>query len=77
LAQRQPDNWIDHKLVPPEHELGVLWENDLPFEYLNDDYAGRNINEMLSNINAFLEEPFEGIEWSEKSIEALGQRLTA
>jgi len=77
LAQRQPDTWIDHKLVPPEHELGVLWENDLPFEYLNDDYAGRNINEMLSNINAFLEEPFEGIDWSEKSIEAFGQRLTA
>jgi hypothetical protein len=78
LAQRQPGNWIDHKLASHgEHELGVLWENDLPFEYLNGDYAGRSINEMISNINAFLGEPFEGTEWNEKSIEAFGQRLVA
>ena len=77
LAQRQPGNWIDHKLVPPEHELGVLWENELPFENLNGDYAGRSTNDILLNISAFFGEPFEGIRWKEISVEAFGQRLMA
>jgi len=75
FTKRHPIQWINGDLVSPAHELGVLWEGDLPFKYLNNDYAGRNISEMLTNINEFLEEQFGGPAWNEESITLVEQRL--
>lgn len=39
-------------------ELGVVWEDKIDFQYLNDDFAGESGEIMRTNALSFLAEPF-------------------
>ena len=39
-------------------ELGLIWEDQLQFEYFNDDFAGESSEIMKKNSLSFLAEPF-------------------
>ncbi len=43
----KPLTWLIPSLARPEFELAILFEGDLNFEYVNHDYAGPNIDELM------------------------------
>jgi len=43
-------------------ELGLVWESELDFNYLNDDFAGASRTIMQSSALDFLSEPFANFE---------------
>jgi hypothetical protein len=67
--------WIDRKLARPSCELSVLWVDDLPFEYLNQDYPGRSVVELIELADDFLGSPFMGEPLSRGSLDLFASRL--
>lgn len=43
-----PLKWLDASLSKPEYELSILFEGKLSFQYINKDFAGSNIDELIN-----------------------------
>lgn len=52
-----PLGWLDASLAKPDYELSILFESKLSFRYINDDFAGMNIDALL---NLYLNDLAEG-----------------
>lgn len=50
--------WLKPDLAGSEYELAFIWENEFNFSYVNDDFAGINVNELRT---LFMEELSHGI----------------
>ncbi len=46
-AKRLPEvRWIDRSLATHEAELALMWEHEIPFEYVNGDFPGASCHEL-------------------------------
>lgn len=41
-------DWIDERLAHPDYELGFLFENGFQFNYINNDYAGNSLEDLIN-----------------------------
>jgi hypothetical protein len=52
-----PNDWIDRTLARIDAELAILWLGDVTLSYVNSDFAGATLVDMLDTHHSFVSAP--------------------